>query len=217
MKTNFTEKLYQYALAIAKPEHPVLQALRERTATMAESHMQITPDQGQFMAMLAKILGAQKYLEIGVFTGYSALAVTLAMDAKTAQTFALDIDPETMKIAKEYWAKANVESKIIPMVGDATVSLAQLINDGQSNTFDMAFIDAEKSDYIAHFKYCYSLVRPGGIILVDNVFMHGEVLAAQLEEHALAIYEFNRFLQNLDVDYCVTTIADGLTIVRKTI
>ncbi len=217
MKADFTEELYRYSIAIAKAEHPVLQALRERTATVAENHMQITPDQGQFMAMLAKILGAQKYLEIGVYTGYSALAVTLAMDDKMAQTFALDIDPETMKIAKEYWAKANVESKIIPIMGDATASLAKLIDDGHINTFDIVFIDAEKSDYIEHFKYCYSLVRPGGIILVDNVFMHGGVLAPHLEEPALSVDKFNRFLQSLDVDYCVITIADGLTLVRKTV
>lgn len=216
MKDHISEELYQYARSIAQAEHPVLQALRVRTATVEGSHMQITPDQGQFMAMLAKILGAKKYLEVGVFTGYSALAVTLAMHNETAQTFALDIDPVTMNIAKEYWAMAKVDHKIIPIIGDAVASLAKLIDDGHSNTVDMAFIDAKKSDYITYFEYCYSLLKPGGIILVDNIFMLGSVLEQKPKESAAAVDRFNHFLQNLGVDYCVTTIADGLTIVRKT-
>jgi|SRR5579863_4522246 len=215
MKGHFTEELYQYARSISKTEHPVLQSLRERTATLEGSHMQITPDQGQFMAMLAKILGTNKYLEVGVYTGYSALAVTLAMGGNTAQTFALDIDPVTMGIAKEYWAMAKVEHKITPIIGDAVISLTKLIDDGHSNTFDMAFIDAKKSDYITYFEHCYSLLKPGGIMLVDNIFMQGGVLEQKPKGSAAAVDKFNRFLQNLDVDYCVTTIADGLTIVRK--
>lgn len=216
MKTSLTEELYQYARSIAKAEHPVLLALRKKTATMTGSHMQITADQGQFMAMIAKILNAKKYLEVGVFTGYSTLAVTLAMDDEMATAYALDIDSDTMEIAKEYWNLAKVGHKIRPIIGDAVDCLAKLINNGHSNTFDMAFIDAKKSDYIAYFKHCYTLVRIGGLILVDNVFMNGGVLEEKPKESATAINKFNNFLQNLDVDYCVTTIADGLTIVRKT-
>lgn len=216
MKGNITEELYQYARSIAKAEHPVLVALRERTASIEGSHMQITPDQGQFMAMLAKILNARKYLEVGVFTGYSALSVTLAMEEDTAQTFALDIDPKTMAIAHEYWTKAQVGHKIIPLIADAKLSLTKLIFEGHKNTFDLAFIDAKKSDYIAYFEHCYSLVRPGGIILIDNIFMLGEVLEEKPKESAAAVNRFNHYLQNKGFDYCVTTIADGLTIVQKT-
>ena len=186
MKGHFTEELYQYARSIAKTEHPALQALRERTASVEGSHMQIIPDQGQFMAILAKISGANKYLEVGVYTGYSALAVTLAMPGKTAQTFALDIDQPTMDIAKEYWAIAKVGHKITPIIGDAVMSLAKLIDEGHSNTFDMAFIDAKKSDYITYFEHCYSLLKPGGIMLVDNIFMLGGVLEQKPKESAAA-------------------------------
>ncbi|MCC2644541.1 MAG: O-methyltransferase family 3 [Burkholderiales bacterium] len=216
MKDSITRELYQYARLISKAEHKVLQALRERTATVEGSHMQITPEQGQFMALMAKILNVRKYLEVGVFTGYSALAVTLAMSADNSQTFALDIDPVTMAIAKEYWTKAQVEHKITPIMGDAVLSLAKLVSDGHNNTFDMAFIDAKKSDYIIYFKHCYSLLRPGGVVFIDNIFMNGDVLSDKPKESAAAINKFNLFLQNLNVDYCVTTIADGLTIVRKT-
>ncbi|MCC2625817.1 MAG: SAM-dependent methyltransferase [Burkholderiales bacterium] len=215
MKGRITEELYRYALSIAKDEHPVLQDLRKRTQTLPGSHMQISPDQGQFMAMLAKILGAHKYLEIGVFTGYSALAVTLAMNADSAMTFALDNDQVTMEVAKEYWAKACVVNKITPIIGEALTSLIKLIENGHSNTFDMVFIDARKSDYIAYFERSYQLIKPGGIILIDNIFMQGLVLEHQQKESARAVDEFNHFLKSQDLDYCVTTIADGLTIVRK--
>ena len=216
MKTKLTEELYQYARSVGKTEHPILEALRKRTATVAGSHMQITVDQGQFMAMLAKILNAKKYLEIGVFTGYSTLAVTLAMNDEMATSYALDIDQATMEIAKEYWSMANIEHKIKPIIGDGVNSLAKLVNSGHGNSFDIAFIDAKKSDYIKYFEHCYQLMRIGGLILIDNIFMHGDILAEKLNGAALAIKEFNHFLQNRNVDYCVTTIADGLTIVRKT-
>jgi predicted O-methyltransferase YrrM len=215
MKGRITGELYRYALSIAKAEHPVLQDLRKRTQTISGSHMQISPDQGQFMAMLVKILNAHKYLEIGVFTGYSALAVTMAMPDDNARTFALDNDQATMEIAKEYWAKADVLHKITPMIGDGVASLVELTDKGHSNTFDMAFIDARKSDYIAYFEHCYRLVKPGGIILIDNIFMLGGVLEQKQKESVRAVDEFNHYLKNQDFDYCVTTIADGLTVVRK--
>lgn len=216
MKTNFTEELYQYARQIAKAEHPVLQILREKTATLTGFHMQITPDQGQFMAMLAKIVGVKKYVEIGVYTGYSTLAVVLTMTHDNAQAFALDVNPETMAIAIEHWQMAGVNDKIRPIIGDAVDSLSQLIQDGHSDSFDMAFIDAKKSDYITYFKHCYTLIRSGGLVLVDNIFMGGEVLLEDPKESALGVNQFNDFLRKQDLDYCVTTIADGLTIVRKT-
>lgn len=214
MKTEFTEELLQYAKQMAKAVHPVLQALSEKTATHTNAHMQITQDQGQFMALLAKIIQARKYLEVGVFTGYSTLAVTLAM-ADGSQTFALDIDCIAMEIAKEYWGIAKVLHKITPILGDAVISLAKLIDEGHSNTFDMAFIDANKSDYLGYFNSCYSLIRPGGLVLIDNIFMHGEVLNTQASKSGRDMDTFNRFLKSLEVDYCITTIADGLTIVRK--
>jgi predicted O-methyltransferase YrrM len=215
MKTQITEELYQYSRKIAKAEHPVLQALREKTATMTGSHMQISPDQGQFMAMLTKIIAAKKYLEVGVFTGYSTLAVALAMD-DDAQVFALDINQDTMETAKKYWNMAKVGHKIRPVIGDAIDSLAKLIGNGHSDSFDIAFIDAKKSDYIAYFNHCYKLLKLGGLLLIDNVFMDGGVLHNNPKGSALAVDQFNNFLQNQDVDYCVTTIADGITIVRKT-
>lgn len=216
MKVILTEELYQYAKAISKTELPVLSKLRKKTETLTGSHMQITVDQGQFMAMLTKILGVKKYLEVGVFTGYSTLAVTLAMDDESSISYALDIDAQTMAIAEKYWKMANVLHKIKPIIGDAVLSLNKLVDEGHGSTFDMAFIDAKKSDYIAYFEHCYCLIKIGGIILVDNVFMHGNVVAEKPKGSAMAINAFNHYLQTRNVDYCVTTIADGLTIIRKT-
>lgn len=216
MKSAISPELCQYVKAISKIEHPVLFALRERSEALCGSHMLITPDQGQFIAMLTKIINAKKYLEVGVFTGYSALAITLAMDSPDAKTYALDIDPNTMEIAKEYWGKAKVADKIIPIIGDGVASLENLINDGHSNSFDLAFIDAKKSDYIKYFEHCYKLVKTGGLILIDNIFMLGRVISDTTKASVVAIDQFNHYLAKQNLDYCVTTIADGLTIVRKT-
>lgn len=215
MKTQITDKLYDYALSIAKDEHPVLKELRSYTGTIPAKIMQITADQGQFMSMIAKIMGAKKYLEIGVFTGYSALAVTLAM-GENAITYALDIDSKSLATAIKFWQMAKVNHSIKPMLGNALDSLHQLTNEGYSGYFDLAFIDANKSDYIAYFDYCYTLVRAGGVILIDNIFMHGEVLDKHMSSSGENIDKFNHYIKQLpNIDYCVATIADGITICQK--
>lgn len=214
MKTVLTDELYQYALSIAKEEGDLLRRLREETLSTNGAHMQITVDQGQFIALLAKTMLAKKYLEIGVFTGYSVLVTTLAM-GDNAKTIALDHDPRPLVIAKKYWALAGLNN-IEVMLDDALISLAKLVDHGHESSFDLAFIDAKKSDYIEYFEYCIKLVRPGGIILIDNVFLLGGVLDAELATKTRAIREFNQFIrQDSRVDYCVMTIADGLIMARK--
>jgi predicted O-methyltransferase YrrM len=215
MKTNVTEELYQYALKIARDEHPILKELRLETSTMPGAHMEITPDQGQFMTLLAQIINARKYLEIGVFTGYSSLTVALGMGTN-GHTYALDNNPKVLEIAKKYWQKANLTDNITMMCDDALISLASLVQSGHNNSFDMAFMDAKKSDYIQYLEYCYNLIRTGGIILIDNVFMNGDVIKQPLSNIGQDINKFNKFIKDDQrFDICVTTIADGLTIARK--
>ena len=216
MKTLITEDLYQYALKIARDEHPVLKELRLETSTLPGAQMQISPDQGQFMALLAQIINAKKYLEVGVFTGYSSLAVTLGMGNKDAKTYALDNDPTVLVIAKKYWQMAGVIDNITVMCDDALSSLELLVESGHSNSFDMAFLDAKKSDYIKYLEYCHALIRNGGIILIDNVFMNGDVIKQPMSNIGQDINKFNEFLKkDQRFDICVTPIADGLTIARK--
>jgi len=215
MKTIITEELYDYLLKINRTEHLILRGLREETSGLPGHHMQISPEQGQFMAMLAKIAGATKYLEIGVFTGYSSLVMALAMGDQ-AQTFALDNDQKVIDIATKYWQKAGVIKNITPIVDDALISLDKLIKLGHEGTFDIAFIDAKKSDYREYFEYCYLLVKDNGIQLIDNTFMHGDVLKSTANNAVKSIQKFNQQLKDdLRVDICVTPIADGLTIARK--
>lgn len=212
-KTEITDELYQYALKYGVREHPVLARLRDETAKLPRSIMQISPDQGQFMALLAKAIKAKSYLELGVFTGYSSLVMALAMGSEGKVT-ALELNDEYLKTAKKFWAEAVVENQISVILGDALTSCAKLV---ESNIkFDIAFIDANKSDYLAYYEYCYQLVRPGGLILIDNVLFYGKVLEPKLNGVVKAIKELNEFIIKDDrVDVTLLPFADGLTIAYK--
>ena len=215
-KAEISDELYAYALEYGVHEHPVLEALRQFTITkVAQAHMQISPDQGQFMGLLAKITQAKKYLEIGVFTGYSSLAMALAM-GKDATVFALDNSLEHLEIAKQYWDKAERLNQFEVMHGSALDSLETLVKQNKQDYFDIAFVDANKADYLKYYEYCYQLVRPGGIILIDNVLFHGQVLEEHPQNFVQAIKEFNQFIySDKRVDISLLPIADGLTIAYK--
>lgn len=213
---ELNSELYNYLLSVSLREHPVLAALRDRTATYPMSQMQIAPEQGQFMALLIKLAHVEKALELGVFTGYSALAVALALPAK-GRLVACDISEEHTAIAREFWAKAGVTAKIDLRIGEALTSLQQLIEAGEAGTFDFVFIDADKRNYDAYYEHALTLVRPGGLIAIDNVLWSGQVADPTVNDNRTQrMRDFNYKLhQDERIDLSVVPIADGLTLAIK--
>lgn len=214
-KTEISEELFQYALDYGMREHPVLTKLRHETAKLTNSIMQIPQEQGQFMALLAKSINAKRYLELGVFTGYSSLVMALAI-GKDGTVTALDNNPEYVKVAQQFWDEAGVSKQINLINGNALDTCEELLNSNHANYFDIAFIDANKSDYLAYYEYCYQLVRPGGLILIDNVLFKGQVLDEKPSTSTKAIKQLNEFvLKDQRVEISLLPIADGLTIAYK--
>ena len=193
MKTLFTNELYKYVIEHSVHENEVLNELREHNHTLPTGHMQITQDQGQFMAFLAKLINAKTYLEVGVFTGYSTLLMALAM-GNDAKIYALDFRSDHLEVAKKYWKKAGVLPQIDVYFDDALISLNNMLNRNLHNSIDIAFIDAKKSDYRNYYECCYKLVKPGGVLIIDNIFMRGEVLKSETKSSVNSIKEFNDFL-----------------------
>ena len=210
------EELYQYLLSISLREPEILTKLRQETAAHPLAMMQIDPDQGQFLALLVQLLGAKKTLEIGVFTGYSSLVVALILPP-FGKVVALDVSEEFTDIARRYWKEAQVEDKIELHIAPAVDTLNQLIADGAANTFDFAFIDADKSKYHLYYERCLTLVRPGGLIAIDNVLWGGQVLDQQVQDtRTQAMRLFNQTLhQDSRISLSVLPIADGLTLAFK--
>lgn len=172
---EYTDKVFDYLLANGVREHPVLKTCRQETAAMGGiSRMQIAPEQGAFMAMIAKAVGAKRYLEIGSFTGYSALAVTLAMPAD-AHTDCLDISEEYIGKARGYWSAAGFGSKITAHIAPAKDTLDKFLKDGRAGSYDLAFIDADKTGYDAYYERVLQLLRKGGVLMIDNVLWSGKV------------------------------------------
>ncbi|MEM7054494.1 MAG: class I SAM-dependent methyltransferase [Pseudomonadota bacterium] len=213
---GLNDALYDYLLEHSLNEHPLLVELRAETAKLSESNMQIAPEQGQFMAMIARMLGARRYLEVGTFTGYSALAVTMAMPEQ-AKTICLDISEEWTDIAQRYWIRAGLADRIDLHLRPANETLQKLRNEGWSGDFDLAFIDADKSGYIDYYEHCVDLVRVGGVILIDNTLWDGDVADVQNQQpDTQAIRTFNRHVANDErVDLSMIPLGDGLTLARK--
>lgn len=214
--TYLTDELYNYLQKISVRPEPILQALREKTLTLPNSIMQIAPEQGQFMQLLIKLMNAKRTIEVGVYTGYSALAVALALP-RDGKIIACDINKEWTDIAKGYWKEAGVADKIQLHLAPASETLQQLINEGQGNQYDFAFIDADKSSYLTYYEQCLSLVRPGGLIMFDNTFMHYTVLNNdKSDKTAEAIREVNlKLFHDERVDISMIPVGDGITLVRK--
>ncbi|AFZ33814.1 Caffeoyl-CoA O-methyltransferase [Stanieria cyanosphaera PCC 7437] len=209
-------QLYQYLLSVSLNEPEILTQLRQETAQHSMSNMQIAPEQGQLMALLVQLIGAKKTLEVGVFTGYSSLVVALALPPE-GKIVACDVDPESTAIARRYWEQAGVADKIDLRIAPALETLEQLIQQGQADTFDFAFIDADKRNYPNYYEYALQLIRPGGLIAIDNVLWSGRVADLQdTDKRTQAIRDFNQKLsQDLRVKISLLPIADGLTLAMK--
>lgn len=213
---NLTPEIYNYLLSVSLRESEILRQLREETANHPLARMQIAPEQGQFMALLLKLIGAKKVLEIGVFTGYSSTVMALALPDEGRIT-ACDVSEEFTKIAVEYWQKAKVAEKINLHLAPASETLDNLIAQGESETFDFAFIDADKNNYGNYYEKCLILLRQGGLIAVDNVLWNGKVADLKDQDKLTkAIRNFNQKLAEDDrIDLSLITIGDGLTLARK--
>lgn len=213
---SMTPRLYHYLLSISLREAPLLKSLREETATLSSHRMQIAPEQGQFMALLIELMGAQRIIEVGVYTGYSSLVMALALPNE-GQLIACDINDETGAIAQRYWQAAGVADKIDFRLGPALDTLDQLLHEEQANPFDFVFIDADKANYPHYYERALSLVRPGGLIVIDNVLWSGEVANPNnVESITKNIRAFNKKLASDDrIMISVLPLADGLTLARK--
>ncbi len=210
------DALYEYLLSVSLRESDVLRRLREETAALPQHNMQIAPEQGQFMALLAELIGARKCLEIGTFTGYSALAVAAVLP-EDGTLIACDISEDFTSLAKPFWREAGVAGRIDLRIGPALDTLDALIADGETGSFDFAFIDADKANYQGYFQRVLDLVRGGGLICVDNVLWHGAVIVpARIDEDTEAIRAFNASLtRDPRVSISLVHIGDGLTLARK--
>ena len=210
------EHLYKYFLSVSLREADILRQLREETARLPNAIMQIAPEQGQFMALLIKLLGATKTLEVGVFTGYSSLCVALALP-ENGKLVACDVSEEYTGVARRYWQSAGVADKIDLRIAPALETLDELLAAGQAETFDFAFIDADKRNYEGYYERSLQLIRPGGLIAIDNVLWSGRVADPQdREKNTQALRVLNEKLHGDErITLSMVPIADGLTLALK--
>ena len=214
--TELTPALHDYLLAHGFREAEILKRLREETQSHEWAIMQITPEQGAFMALLAELIDCRRYLEIGVFTGYSSLVLALAMGPKGHIT-ALDHNATYTDTATRYWREAGLAENIELRLGDAQKSLADLLAEGRAGSYDFAFIDADKSGYDGYYEACLELLRPGGLLALDNMFHMGRVAARDSwSEDTPAIDALNAKIKaDARVTVSMVPIGDGLTLCRK--
>ena len=212
----FPDQLAAYYARVAVRESPLLARLREETARMPASQMQIAAEEGQFLDLLIRLSGARRCVEVGVFTGYSSLVVALALPVD-GHLLACDINPVTTAIARRYWAEAGVADRIRLELAPALQTLdAELAKAGEGS-YDFAFIDADKTSYINYYERCLRLLRPGGLIAVDNTLWSGSVADPRKRDaDTQAIRDFNEHVHaDQRVDFCLVPISDGVTLARK--
>lgn len=211
-----TGALYRYVIDHSVREPDVLARLRVLTAGMPQAQMQIGPDQGQFLALLVRLMAARRCIEIGVFTGYSSLAVALALPAD-GRIIACDVSEEWTGIARRFWSEAGIEQKIDLRLQPAARTLEELIAAGESGTYDFAFIDADKPAYDTYYELTLRLLRAGGLLAFDNTLWSGRVADARVRDpDTLALRELNdKLLRDQRVDLSLLSIGDGLTLARK--
>jgi len=210
------DRLYDYICDVSINESELLRQLREETATLDYSVMQISPEQGQFMSLLIKLTSAKRALEIGTFTGYSSICVANAMPAD-GKLICCDISPQWTDIAEKYWELAGLENKIDLFTQPADITMQMLIDDGAEGTFDFIFIDADKQNYIKYYEMALQLLRKGGMIAVDNTLWSGAVADPEnIEPGTRAIRRFNEMVKKDDrISSSLVTIGDGLTLILK--
>ncbi len=213
---NVTDQVHEYMLGVSLREPKVLQQLREETANLEEGGMQLSPEQGQFMRFLVRLLGAKRTLEVGVFTGYSSLSVAYALP-DDGQIVACDVSDHYTSIARRYWQAAGMDHKIQLHLGPAVNTLDNLIQGGHLNSFDFAFIDADKENYARYYEQCLQLVRRGGVIGIDNTLWGGSLVDEnQQDDSTNAIRALNKKLHADDrVELSLVPIGDGFTLARK--
>jgi len=211
-----TDSLYEYMNDVSLREPPLLLALREETAELTQRAMQISPEQGQFMALLARLIGARRCLEVGVFTGYSSLATALALP-DDGRIVACDVSEEWTAIARRYWKRAGVDHKVDLRLAPASQTLDALIAEGHGGTYDFAFIDADKTSYLDYYERALVLLRSGGLMLIDNTLWSGRVADPEVADaDTVALRHFNEVLHRDErVDLSLLPMGDGLTLARK--
>jgi len=213
---SLTDSLYEYLLSVSLREPDLLRRLREETAALPNARMQIAPEQGQFMALLVQLTGARRCLEVGVFTGYSSLAVALALP-DDGRIVACDVSEEWTTVARRYWSAAGVTHKIDLRLAPALETLEGLLAAGEGGSYDFAFLDADKENYLRYYGLALELVRPGGLIVADNTLWSGRVIDPSNSEAAtVALRRFTETLHTDDrIDVSLVPIGDGLTLARK--
>ena len=213
---TLTESLHHYLLSVSLREPPILARLREETAGYLYAIMQIAPEQGQFMALLVQLMEAQRCIELGVFTGYSALCVALALPPQ-GRLIACDVNKEWTDIAQRYWQEAKVDNRIELRLAPALETLDALLAGGQAETYDFIFIDADKENFSSYYERSLQLLRHGGLIVVDNVLWSGRVADPQAQDSdTVAIRRFNASLRfDERIALSMLPLADGLTLAYK--
>ena len=213
---EMSDALYAYMHRVSLRESDVQRRLREETAALEYSMMQISPEQGQLMRMLTGLIGARRAIEVGVFTGYSALSVALALP-EDGELIACDVSEEWTAIARRYWMEAGVASRIRLEIAPATETLDALLAEGRAGDFDIAFIDADKTSYDGYYERCLELLRPGGLVLIDNVLWGGAVADEDNRtEDTLALRALNAKLRDdARIELCMLPVGDGLTLARR--
>jgi len=213
---HVTDSLYDYIRGVGIREHPIVKRLRERTAEHTLGGMQMTADQGAFIGLLLKLLNVHRVIEVGVYTGTGTLEMALALPAH-GYILACETREEFTEIGIPFWSEAGVRDKIDVRFGPAANTLTGVIADGWRGTFDFAFIDADKENYDEYYELCLELVKPGGLICVDNVLWMGSVAdETDIRPTTKAIRQLNRKInEDSRVDICMLAIADGMTLARK--
>ncbi len=213
---NLTAPVYEYLLAHSLRDTPVLRELREVTVKLEHGRMQISPEQGQLMALLVKLMGARRTIEVGTFTGYSALCVALALP-EDGRVVACDMSEEWTDVGRRYWALAGVAQKIDLRLGAAGHTLDGLLAEGGAGNYDFAFIDADKGNYATYYEQCLRLVRAGGLIAVDNTLWSGSVAdAGATDDDTVAIRALNdRMHGDARIELSMLPVGDGLTLALK--
>jgi caffeoyl-CoA O-methyltransferase len=215
-----TDTLYGYIIEHSLREDDLARRLREETMTMPQHNMQIAPEQGQLMALLARLTGARRAIEVGVFTGYSGLALARALRdtaGADAHLLACDVSEEWTDVACRFWEQAGVRDVVELVIAPALQTLDSRLARGQAGTYDLAFIDADKTSYDAYYERCLELLRPGGLVMIDNVLWDGDVAdPSKTDETVCALRALNEKIHADErVDVSLVPIADGLTLAMK--